>query len=113
MANGNHLPILQKLADIGYKGVEGYGYGLTPAEFRKVVEDMGMVVSSYFGPTPTPETVQEFIDTAGELGTNLTVSGFWIPEFETVDAIRATADRLNAVLPTLHAAGLTFALHNH
>jgi sugar phosphate isomerase/epimerase len=113
MANGNHLPILQKLADIGYKGVEGYGYGMTPAEFRKVVEDMGMVVSSYFGPTPTPETVQEFIDTAGELGTSLTVSGFWIPEFETVDAIRATADRLNAVLPTLHAAGLTFALHNH
>lgn len=111
--DGNHLNILQQIADIGYKGVEGHGYGLTPTEFRKTVEDMGMLVSSYFGPFPDPENVNEFIDTAGALGTNLGVSGFWIPEFETMEAIHRTADRVRPALEKLTAAGITFGLHNH
>lgn len=111
--DGNHLNVLQQIADIGYKGVEGSGYGMTPSEFRKVVEDMGMAVSSYFGPFPTPETVNKFIDTAKELGTNQTVSGFWIPDFADRDAIASAARKVNAVLPALDEAGITFSLHNH
>lgn len=113
MSNGNHLAVLQQIADLGYKGVEGYGYGMTPSEFRRVVEDMGMVVSSYFGGVPTADTVQEFIDTACALGVKHTVSGFWIPDFESLDAIKRTAETLNAVLPAIHQAGLYFCLHNH
>jgi sugar phosphate isomerase/epimerase len=111
--DGNHLSVLQRIADIGYKGVEGHGYGMTPQEFRRTVEDMGMVVSSYFGPMPTPETVNEFIDTAKTLGVSHTVSGFWIPDFESQEAIERTAEKVNAVLPTILESGLTFCLHNH
>jgi sugar phosphate isomerase/epimerase len=107
------LAVLQKIADIGYAGVEGHGFGMSNREFRRVVEDMGMRVSSYFGPFPNAENVQEFIDAAGDLGTEYTVSGFWIPDFESRDAIRKSADKVNAVLPALHQAGLSFALHNH
>jgi len=113
MQNGNHLAILQKLADIGYKGIEGHGYGMSFVEFRKTVEDMGMKVSSYFGDVPTPETVNQFIDNAKDLGVSDTVIGFGTREYKTVEAIKETAVRINAVAPTIRAAGLTFNLHNH
>ena len=113
MADGNHLPVLQNLADIGFKGIEGHGFGMTCEEFRKVVEDMGMQVSSYFGFNPTLETVNEFIDNALALGVSDTVCGYGTKEFATVEAIRETADLLNLVAPKVREAGLSFSLHNH
>jgi len=110
---GRHVEVLQRIADIGYKGVEGHGYGLTPKEFRKLVEDMGMVVSSTWGDISAPDSVSQFIETAQTLGVKDVVCGFWIPEFETVEAIAKTAEKLNAALPQLQAAGLTLCVHNH
>jgi len=111
--DGNHMAVLEKIAKIGYKGVEGHGYGMTPREFRTAMANLGMEVSSYFGPTPTPETVNEFIDTAKELGVKNTVSGFWVESFANTESILKTAEAVNTVLPRIHAAGLTFSLHNH
>jgi len=111
--DGNHMQVLQRIADIGYKGVEGHGYGMTPPEFRRVVGDMGMVVSSYFGPFPDPDKINEFIDTAKGLGVTQTVSGLWIEDFDSVDSIRRTADRVGPALAALRAEGLNFSLHNH
>ncbi len=113
MQNGNHIAILQKLADIGYKGVEGHGFGMTHREFRKVVEDMGMQPTSYFGPNQTPATVNQFIDEAHELGVVDTVNGYGTKEFATVDAIKQTAELINSVAPTIRAAGLSYSMHNH
>ena len=113
MQNGNHLPTLQQLADIGYKGVEGHGFGLTNKEFRKVVEDMGMKVTSFFGANQTPETVNQFIDDAHELGVVDTVNGYGTREYKTVDAIKETAEKVNAVASTVKAGGLSYNLHNH
>jgi len=104
--------VLQQIADIGFDAIEGF-IGDSPQEFRRRVEEMGMVVSSYFGSVPTPDTVNKFIDTALGLGVKHTVAGFWIPELETVEAIQRSADQVSAVLPTIHQAGLTFSLHNH
>lgn len=111
--DGKQLDVLKKIAEIGYAGVEGYYSQWSPAEFRKIVEDLGMKVSSYFGGVPTPENVGEFIDTAKTLGTSLTVAGFWIPDLESVEAIEKSAAKLNAVVPTILDAGLSFSLHNH
>jgi len=113
MQNGNHIAILQKLADIGYKGVEGHGFGMTNREFRKVVEDMGMKPTSYFGPNHTPATVNQFIDEAHELGVVDTVNGYGTKEFASVDAIKQTAEIINSVAPTILAAGLSYSMHNH
>jgi sugar phosphate isomerase/epimerase len=107
------LPVLKRIADIGYKAVEGSGMGFTNPEFRKIVEDLGMVVSSCWGGVPTPETVQQFIDEAGALGAKHTVVGLWIDDFKDLDAIKATAEKFNAVIPAIHNAGLTFSMHNH
>ncbi len=110
MANGNHLPILQRIADIGYTGVEGSGYGMTPAEFRNVVNDLGMVVSSCWG---SPDEIDSHIETAEALGTDHLVAGFWVQDMDSVDAIKRTADRINAVLPAVQKAGMTYSIHNH
>jgi sugar phosphate isomerase/epimerase len=113
MQGGNHLAILQELADIGYKGVEGHGFGMSPKEFRAVVEDMGMRVTSYFGANQAPETVNQFIEDAHELGVIDTVNGYGTEEFKTVDAIKRTAEIVNSVASTITSAGLSYNMHNH
>ncbi len=113
MQGGNHIAILQELADTGYKGVEGQGFGLTSKEYRKVVEDMGMKVTSYFGPNQTPATVNEFIDDAKALGVTDTVNGYGPEEYKTKDAIKRTAEWINSVAPAIRAAGLSYSMHNH
>ncbi len=113
MQNGNHLPVLQRLADIGFKGVEGHGFGMSFKQFRQTTEDMGMKVSSYFGDVPTLETVHQFIENARDLGVSDTVCGFGTKEFASVDAIKETAKQLNEVAQIIREAGLSFSLHNH
>lgn len=113
LENVDPYPILEKVAGMGYHALEGHVGKDSPADYRRRIADMGLKVSSYFGGFPTPENVNEFIDTALALGVEHTVSGFWIPDVDTMDAIKRSADKLNAVLPTIHEAGLTFSLHNH
>lgn len=108
------LGVLKKLSEIGFVAVEPAGlWGVAPDEYRKIVEDLGMVVSSNHGPWPNRDNLNEVIDVAGELGTNLVVSGFGPDNFKSLDAIRKTAETLNYMVDTLREAGLMLALHNH
>jgi sugar phosphate isomerase/epimerase len=106
--------VIRAVGDIGYAGVETAGFhGLKPREVRKLVEEQGMVISSSHGPWAMPDNLQEVIDTAGELGVNLVSSGFRAQDFKDLDAIRATAEKVNLMDDRLRAAGLTLFLHNH
>lgn len=106
--------VLKEIADIGYRGVEGGGgNGLTAAEFRTMVEDLGMVVSSTWGDVSSAEGAEKLAESCRILGTTYAAGGFWIPAFETMEAIEETARQLNEALPVLDAAGITFGLHNH
>ncbi|MGV3618839.1 MAG: sugar phosphate isomerase/epimerase family protein [Fimbriimonas sp.] len=106
--------VLEEIAEIGYRGVEGgAGNGLTAAEFRTMVEDLGMFVSSTWGDVATVDGAHRLVEACQTLGTNFAAGGFWIPAFETVEAIEDTARKLNETLPILEAAGITFGLHNH
>lgn len=108
------LPVLREIGQIGYAGVEGgAGNGLTATEFRRVVEDLGMVVSSTWGDLGTEEGLDQLIDACQTLGTTFACGGFWIPDFETVEAIDATADKLARAIDKLSGVGLTLGLHNH
>jgi len=111
--DGNHLKVLQEIADIGYKGVEGHGFGHSPAEFRKIVNDMGMVVSSTWGPLATPETVQEAVDLAGALGTTHLVAGYWIDDLNSPDKLKASAEKAQTAAALLKPHGIDLSLHNH
>ena len=105
---------LDEIAKIGYRGVEGGGgNGLTAEEFRKTVEDLGMVVSSTWGDIGSVDGTHKLVEACETLGTKYAAGGFWIPAFETVEAIEDTARVLNETLPIVEAAGITFGLHNH
>ncbi len=106
--------VLRRVAEIGYKGVEGAGfYGLTPREFRKIVEDLGMVISSCWTPGSTPDIVDEVIETFGEMGTNLAVTGFNRENFADLDEIKRTAEIVSLLTSKFAAAGITLSIHNH
>lgn len=106
---------IKKVADMGYKGVEPAGFfDLSPAEFKKIVNDCGMEVSSSHGPwIRTMENVSEAIDVAGTLGIDLVCSGFGKDAYEDRDAIKRTADFINEAIGKLKGSGLKLFMHNH
>ncbi len=106
--------VLRRLAKIGYKGVEPAGFnGMSPKEFKNMVEDLGMRVSSSHGPWASPENLNEVIETAAILGIDLVSSGFGRDAFDSLDSIRKTAEKVNKMHSTLKNAGLNLFLHNH
>lgn len=107
------VSVLQDLARIGFKGVEGSGFGMTAKEFRGVVEDLGMVVSSAWGDVSSSESVAKLVDELGQLGTTYGAGGFWIEETKDLEAIQRTAALLTPAIQQMKAAGVTFGLHNH
>lgn len=105
--------VLRQIADIGYKGVEFAGlHGMAPAEVRKVVDDLGLEVSSVHMPLPTKETAAQIIDECKALGAPRLATGPGGP-LDTMDNVLAAADRLNAAVEALEGSGIAFGLHNH
>lgn len=106
--------VLKRVAKIGYKGVEPAGFhNYTPRELRKVVEDLGMVISSTHSPWARPDNLPAVIETCGEMGVTMVASGWGDKEFATMDSIKATAETAAAMEATLSKAGITMTVHNH
>jgi len=106
--------VLKSVAAMGYVGVEPAGlHGLKPAEFMKIIADLGMVVSSNHGPWPNRTNLPEVIDTLQALKLNTAIGGFGPDDFKTLDRIKATAETVNVMIDQLAPAGITLALHNH
>ena len=117
-------------AEMGYTGVEaaGYGdgkfYGLTPAEFKKSIEDAGMTVLSSHAGRPLADPVSEtnwedvwaWWDTAiqahVEAGMKYLVVA-WIPTPKTLADLQVYCDYFNQIGEKCNAAGLKFGYHNH
>jgi sugar phosphate isomerase/epimerase len=105
---------IRTVAEMGYLGVEPAGlFGMKPQEFRRLVEDLGMVVSSNHQPWPNRENLNEVKDTAFALGSELVICGFKPEDFEDEKSIRETADTIKYISEELENDGLSLALHNH
>lgn len=106
--------VLKRVAGIGYKGVEPAGfYNYASQEFRRVVEDLGMVISSTHSPWAKPDNLAATIDTCGVLGVDMVAGGWGRDEFKDMDAIKRTAEMASGMEETLSKAGLTLTIHNH
>jgi sugar phosphate isomerase/epimerase len=113
-AEKDFVGVLERLAKIGYKGVEPAGFwNLTPKELKKIVNDLGMEISSTHSPWARPDNISEVIDIAGDLGINMVACGYGTDAFNSVEAIKKTADEVNAMIKPLKAAGITLFQHNH
>ena len=111
---GDFPATLRQVAEIGYQAVEFAGlHGHAPAEVAKIVQDLGLKVSSSHGSVPTAETLSQIADEAKTLGNTRLVSGFGPDDFKTLDDCKRTAAKFQAAAELAKTEGLTFGIHNH
>jgi sugar phosphate isomerase/epimerase len=114
-AEKNFTSVFKRVAAIGYAGVEPAGFwDLTPAEFKKIVTDLGMEVSSsHRSWCSSIENVNEAIELAGILDIDKVVCGYGRNEFKDLDSSKELADIVNPMQAKLAQNGITLFQHNH
>jgi sugar phosphate isomerase/epimerase len=107
------IGVLKQVAEIGYIGVEGGAGNMKPAEYRKVLDDLGLVCSSGGAPVPDKDSVARIVETAQTLGYDMVMCGRGPDDFKTMDAIKRTAEALQAGAALLKPHGVKLCMHNH
>ncbi len=114
LVNNDFPALLARVADMGYAGVEFAGFhGMTAAELKPVVADLGLTVCSVHSAMPTPENIEQLISDAETLGYKWHISGFGPDDVATHSATMATAERARQAVELLAGTGISFAIHNH
>jgi sugar phosphate isomerase/epimerase len=113
-AQRDFVAVLKKIAAMGYVGVEPAGlHGMAAKDVRKVLDDLGLKVSSIHGQLPTTENVNQIVDEAGALGYTLHISGFGPDQFATLDGTLKAAELFQRGVDLLKPHGLRYGFHNH
>jgi len=113
-AEKDYFGVLKDVADMGYAGVETAGlYGNSPAEVRKVCNDLGLRVCSAHTGIPNKDNIDEMEDIAKTLGYPYLISGLGPDDFKTMDAIKASAAKFQAGAELAKERGLRVGYHNH
>lgn len=120
---------LKKVAGIGYKEVEPYGYsdgkffGKTPKEFAALLKELGMTAPS--GHYTTGKTMpkakgtllndwKRAVDDAAAIGQKYMVCAYLFPAERTkLDDYKQFADLFNKSAEVCKSAGIQFCYHNH
>ncbi|MCI7643874.1 MAG: sugar phosphate isomerase/epimerase [Lentisphaeria bacterium] len=111
----DYLGVLKRVAEIGYKYVEpaiNLG-GYSPAEYKKILADLGLGMISSHYPWANVSNVNEMVDLAKELGLDKIVCGYGPNDFVDMDAIKRTAEATTKVAEVAAKNGLTLFCHNH
>lgn len=106
--------VLRTVADIGYVGVEFAGLqGHDPKEIRKLIDDLGLKVSSSHTGLPTAENIQQLADVEMTLGNKKVISGYGPDQFKTMDGVMAAVGKFQTAAQLVKPFGMTFGFHNH
>ena len=106
--------VLARMAAIGYKGVEPFNFfGKSPSDFKAQIEDLGMAVSSSHTPWANRAELGEVVETTQALGLHRAPAGFGPADFADMDAVKRTAETINALVEGLAPHGIELFLHNH
>ncbi len=114
-AKNDFISTLKKVAAIGFKAVEPAGFwGVDPAEFKKIVEDLGMEICSSHSPwARDPHDLGAVMDMAHAIGQKRIICGYSPQDFENLDAIKKTAENTLAMMEILDKNGFSMMQHNH
>jgi sugar phosphate isomerase/epimerase len=105
--------VLERLAEIGYIGVEPFG-GLNHQEAAAIINELGLKVESAHAPVPLGETRGKALDMAAAYGyKRMIIPSIPPADFETVDGIKKAADLLNQANLVAVENGLELGYHNH
>lgn len=115
IARDGFAPVLKRIADIGYKGVEPAGFfNLRPSELKKMTADLGLEIYSSHSPwAHNAGGLPEQLDIASILGLDTIVCGYGPDNFKDLDSIKKTADNTNAMVDYCAKNGFTLFQHNH
>ena len=114
---------LKKLSDMGYKNLElanyadGKFYGYMPAEFKKMVSDLGMdIVSSHTSVEAagiTMESARKMAEDHALLGVKYCVQP-WVEEVDrNIESYKKMIADWNQVGAVMKEVGIQFGYHNH
>ncbi len=115
---------LQQIAKTGYKWIEladyndGKFYGKSPAEFKKITDDLGMdLISSHTGieiKGIDMSNAEKLADAHAELGVKYIIKPWLVEERRvSADSYKQVADELNKIGDLMKERGLQFGYHNH
>ena len=128
--NDHPIETLKAVKAMGYQDFEIYGfdpekvtyYGIDAGEFKKVLDDMNLTVTSgHYGfsdyLTKPLDDMKGYVDQVikGAQALNCPyITWPWLaPELRNTDGFKLMAERLNQIGEQVNAAGLGFAYHNH
>ena len=120
---------LKKVADLGYGEVESFGYngkffGMTPAEYKTVLGDLGLTAPSghymygNFGNKKIPGTVlygwEKAVEDAAAIGQQYMVIAYLMPEERgDIYNYKRTAASISKAAEVCKKAGIQLCYHNH
>ncbi|MDQ0482471.1 sugar phosphate isomerase/epimerase family protein [Guptibacillus hwajinpoensis] len=106
---------LEKVAEIGYQGVEFAGYyGMPAKDLKKVIDQLGLkAVSSHIPLDSLQEDLLSVIEYQREIGSNKIVCPFIAPEQRTEEGYSELIRSLNDIGQECSKEGITLSYHNH
>jgi sugar phosphate isomerase/epimerase len=106
---------LDRLAAIGYRGIETYGLveHFGPARVRRAIDAAGLTLTSAHAPFPAGDRAEQILDENEELGATVLVWSMERAEFDTPQAVSHGARRVNEAAERAAARGMSIAYHNH
>ncbi|HEX5024711.1 MAG TPA: sugar phosphate isomerase/epimerase [Agriterribacter sp.] len=113
--------IIEKVAAIGYKEVESFGYnsgkyfGMTPKEFAALLKTNGLThPSSHYMLTGVNGNWEKAIEDAAICGQNYMVLAYLLDtERTSIDDYKKIAAQINTAAAACKKAGMQFCYHNH
>ena len=112
---------LKKVAAIGYKEVETFGFGegkffgQTPKAFKTFLDGLGLKTpSGHYMPTQLKKDWNATVDSAAEAGQQFMMCAYLFPdERKTLDDYKKFAELFNQAGEVCQKAGIQFGYHNH
>lgn len=121
--SADFMGTLKKISDLGYKNLElasysaGKFYGHSPAEFKKIVNDLGMdAISSHSAVEAagiTSDTAKIMADAHAELGVKYCIQPWINPADRNIETYKRMIGDWNKVGKIMKEVGIQFGYHNH
>ncbi|MBC1249418.1 sugar phosphate isomerase/epimerase [Listeria welshimeri] len=104
---------LEKVAEMGYDGVEFAGYyGKSASEIKTKLAELGLeVAGSHISKEMLEEELEDVIVFERELGNKFIICPY--ADFETKQEGLSFAEKLREIAKTIQQAGMQFGYHNH
>lgn len=107
--------VLERIAEIGYSGIELDGLnGLPAEEVRHLVDELGLTVtSSQVDLDPTAKDFERVLEEQQVVGNKLLITDFGPEHYATRESLAKAAADFNALAGMVRERGMTLGYHNH